>query len=199
MSTWFGNWFSKIQIYFPNHRSTWIVEEVLSSQIMNSFEPFEERVVLNCKRVKPSTGEEAIIKAHLQWESHRPPFSLPLILYLYLSRLPLNITLTQWVLRIPDEDGLPAEKLAKQASTSVNTIAETELQFLTHLTEHGCSSTPQLLDTVKVQQPDSMCLPGGYILFILMEKLPGKMIMDYWDYDRETRDRIRAAFKASWS
>lgn len=43
-----------------------------------------------------------------------------------------------------------------------------------------------------------MILPGGYITFILMEKVPGEMIHDFWDYDRAKRDRIREAFKLSW-
>jgi hypothetical protein len=47
-------------------------------------------------------------------------------------------------------------------------------------------------------QTDSMVLPGGYIVFILMDKLPGKPILDFWDYDLETRNRIREAFKSSW-
>jgi hypothetical protein len=70
---------------------------------------------------------------------------------------------------------------------------------MTHLTEFGCLSTPRLLDVAKNKQAEDMCLPGGYMLFILMEKLPGKMILDFWDYDLETRNRIRAAFKDSWT
>lgn len=51
---------------------------------------------------------------------------------------------------------------------------------------------------VQMPQTEEMCLPGGYIVFMLMEKLPGKMILDFWDYDLETRDRIREAFKSCW-
>jgi hypothetical protein len=69
---------------------------------------------------------------------------------------------------------------------------------LTHLTQQGCLSTPRLLSYCQIQQTDETVLPGGYIVFLLMEKLPGKMIMDFWDYDFEKRTQIREAFKASW-
>lgn len=67
-----------------------------------------------------------------------------------------------------------------------------------HLTAHDCSSAPRLIAYSQMKQPEGMCLPGGYLVCILMELVPGKMIMDFWDYDRETRDRIRTAFKKSW-
>ncbi|KAK2753472.1 hypothetical protein FQN54_007862 [Arachnomyces sp. PD_36] len=101
-------------------------------------------------------------------------------------------------MQIPTEFDLSADERAKQATTSVSILTSTELKFLSHLTEKGCPSTPRLLSHFQVEQAEDFPVPGGYLVCLLMEKLPGKMIMDFWDYDRAKRDRIREAFKAGW-
>lgn len=40
-----------------------------------------------------------------------------------------------------------------------------------------------------------MPVPGGYIVFLLMEKVPGVPLVDFWQNDFEKRERIREAFR----
>lgn len=39
-----------------------------------------------------------------------------------------------------------------------------------------------------------MLIPGGYMLFLVTEKLPGEPLTDFWDRPFEEREKIRAAF-----
>ena len=112
------------------------------------------------------------------------PFSL-----LHFPPTAYNILLRVDVARVPDGSGKPPD------GTTVNITVATEIKFMKRLTERNCSSTPRMLEYALMRQPEGMCLPGGYIVFILMELLPGKMIMDFWSYSREKRSRIREAAK----
>lgn len=51
----------------------------------------------------------------------------------------------------------------------------------------------------KDKQDRHMWVPGGYILYILMEKLPGfSPERFYVDLDRAERDELRSKFKEAW-
>ena len=67
------------------------------------------------------------------------------------------------------------------------------------LTKAGCSSAPKLLADAMFTQSEEMCDPGGYAVFIVMEALPGVSLRpdEYWEFDREKRDRIREAFRVA--
>ncbi|KAL2011096.1 hypothetical protein VTN00DRAFT_3814 [Thermoascus crustaceus] len=52
--------------------------------------------------------------------------------------------------------------------------ASRETYNLQKLTEGGCSSTPKLIDYEIFRQGEHDPVPGGYIVFILMEKVPGQ-------------------------
>ncbi|KAK2768453.1 hypothetical protein FQN54_000308 [Arachnomyces sp. PD_36] len=94
-------------------------------------------------------------------------------------------------LQIPDNSG-------DALDGAVNAACKTEIDALRQLTKRGCSSVPQLISYCQMTQPEGFPLPGGYLVCILMEMVSGKSIMDFWEYDRETRDRIREAFRKSW-
>ncbi|KAL8830159.1 MAG: hypothetical protein Q9170_005864 [Blastenia crenularia] len=81
------------------------------------------------------------------------------------------------------------------------------------LTAAGCSVTPTLLAVQIAEQDQSvlefrfpestvqMWMPGGYIVYILMAKLPAQPmdINSFWnDYSRSERDQVRDAFKKSY-
>lgn len=80
---------------------------------------------------------------------------------------------------------------------NVNYLTEQELQNLQVLTKTGCSSAPKLLAEAMFTQPEDMCDPGGYVMCIVMEALPGVPLdpNEYGEFDREKRDRIRKAFQ----
>lgn len=72
--------------------------------------------------------------------------------------------------------------------------ADHEIRILKGLTEHGCSCTPKLLDYCIVDQTDDEYVPGGYIVLVLMEKLPGRNLTNFPMFPLEKRDEVRIAF-----
>ncbi|BCS05375.1 uncharacterized protein AKAW2_81176S [Aspergillus luchuensis] len=88
---------------------------------------------------------------------------------------------------------------AQQAVPETSTRGTREVEALTLLTKAGCSSTPHLIDWMKRQQTQDEWVPGGYIHFIVMEKVPGVDVsLNFDTLDRKERDELRAAFKTSF-
>ncbi|EZF78288.1 hypothetical protein H105_00680 [Trichophyton soudanense CBS 452.61] len=46
-----------------------------------------------------------------------------------------------------------------------------------------------------VQQHDYDPVPGGYMIFIVTEKVPGISLSQFWSYDLAKREKIRGAFR----
>lgn len=69
-----------------------------------------------------------------------------------------------------------------------------EIQALQHLTASGCPVSPKLLGSRIDKQDETMWIPGGYIIYALMEKLPGRNIHDFYEWPRVKRDELREAF-----
>lgn len=87
----------------------------------------------------------------------------------------------------------------KQAIPSTGKYTINETDALKKLTEGGCSCTPALLGWTHKTQGDHLWVPGGYIDFILMEKLPGIAPEDaFWGFDQKERDQLRESFKEGW-
>lgn len=63
---------------------------------------------------------------------------------------------------------------ATQQGTSEST--DYEAGALKMLTEFNCSSTPSFLAVKTTEQSPPMWVPGGYLGFILMTKLPGECV-----------------------
>lgn len=69
----------------------------------------------------------------------------------------------------------------------------------TMLTEKGCASTPQLLQVKQEKQEPTDMVPGGQVVYLLVEKLPGKQLgSEFWELYQDKRDAIRRAFKTAW-
>ncbi len=104
----------------------------------------------------------------------------------------------------------------------LNYATEQEIDILKRLTSTDCSVTPSLLG-FKINAQDSSVLsskdspkfarcwgknvqwfmPGGYIAYILMTKLPGEPLdlNVFWNedvYTKADRDEVRKAFKESY-
>ncbi|GKZ31238.1 hypothetical protein AbraIFM66950_011531 [Aspergillus brasiliensis] len=87
---------------------------------------------------------------------------------------------------------------AQQAVSETSTRGTREVEALSLLTKAGCSSTPSLIDWMKRQQTQDEWVPGGFIQFIVMEMVPGVDVsMNLAKMERQERDELRAAFKAS--
>lgn len=102
--------------------------------------------------------------------------------------------------QIPYDGSLPTTPDFRrvQASANLARYSRRELPALTTLTKAKCKSTPILINCRQAQQND---LPDGYILYLVMCRLPGiRLSYDlYWqDMSRGERDAIRQAFKQSW-
>lgn len=73
----------------------------------------------------------------------------------------------------------PSER-AKYAWKELNDYTENEIDVLRTLTESGCSAAPKLLSWTRELQDETMWVPGGYVVYILMEKLPGAPPFNFW-------------------
>jgi hypothetical protein len=88
---------------------------------------------------------------------------------------------------------------ARQADPEMRSTSQREVSALDYLTKAGCSSTPKLFAWKHETQGDDDWVPGGYIDYILMEKLPGET-PGYWSgrMSRAERDQLRESFKKAW-
>ena len=82
-------------------------------------------------------------------------------------------------------------------------MEETALEGLTKV---QCPHTPKLLSISKREQDLTMWVPGGWLIFILIEKLPGLPPMNFWCATKDRpamtlsqRNEVRAAFKVALS
>ncbi|KAH8821901.1 hypothetical protein F5884DRAFT_828068 [Xylogone sp. PMI_703] len=73
----------------------------------------------------------------------------------------------------------PADVRAKQATSELTYSYKSEIEALSILTKANCSSTPALLASGSDKQGAGPGVPGGYIFYILMEKLPG-VVPNIW-------------------
>lgn len=76
--------------------------------------------------------------------------------------------------------------------------AKQEIIALQKLADAGCSSTPSFMALKHESQDEKRYVPGGYITYILMEKVPGICLECIWDLPRDERDQVRTAFKRAW-
>ncbi|KAF4188604.1 hypothetical protein CNMCM7927_001299 [Aspergillus lentulus] len=91
------------------------------------------------------------------------------------------------------------EARARQADPEMRAASQREVSALDYLTKAGCSSTPKLFAWKHETQGNDDWVPGGYIDYILMEKLPGET-PGYWSgrMSRAERDQLRESFKKAW-
>lgn len=106
--------------------------------------------------------------------------------------------------RIPCEgpEHQPADMRARQASTSYENDLDitSQVYALEILTDHGCESTPGILARKEDLQKEIDLVPGGYIIYVLMNYLPGKQLSKgfFWNIEYSVREEIRQAFKTAW-
>ncbi|KAJ9193123.1 hypothetical protein DTO021D3_3847 [Paecilomyces variotii] len=93
----------------------------------------------------------------------------------------------------------PPQLRASQA-LELQGFARSEYNALKLFTEKACPSTPKLLASkVDTQGPQDL-VPGGFIVYLLMEKLPCCRLEDevFWNLDESERADIRQKFKEAW-
>lgn len=82
-------------------------------------------------------------------------------------------------------------------------MEETALKELTRL---QCPYTPKLYSLSEREQDLSMWVPGGWLILILIEKLPGQPPWNFWCETKDgpamtlpQRNEVRTAFKEALS
>ncbi|KAE8363417.1 hypothetical protein BDV27DRAFT_146134 [Aspergillus caelatus] len=61
-------------------------------------------------------------------------------------------------------------------------------------------SAPKLLHVKKDEQDHTGPVPGGLLLYLLIQRPPGKYLNQeiFWSMDRQGRNMVRVAFKQAW-
>ncbi|EFR01383.1 hypothetical protein MGYG_04390 [Nannizzia gypsea CBS 118893] len=100
-------------------------------------------------------------------------------------------------LQVPPEypASLKPESRRNFASIETSHFIDMEIASLRHFNKVGSKATPRIIHLKRSLQRDHYPVPGGYIVFIIMEKVPGITLSEFWSYDLAKRDKIRAAFR----
>ncbi|KAJ9224917.1 hypothetical protein DTO169E5_568 [Paecilomyces variotii] len=91
-------------------------------------------------------------------------------------------------------------QVRRRQALPIDGLAKKELDALRTFTEKGCASTPKLLGYKEEVQGPQDIVPGGFILYLLMERLPGSCLDEYafWDLDESERAKVLEKFKTAW-
>ncbi|PLN75409.1 hypothetical protein BDW42DRAFT_180745 [Aspergillus taichungensis] len=75
-----------------------------------------------------------------------------------------------------------------------------ELETFRALMNQGCSSVPRFLGYCEKTQGEHDLVPGGYIKYLVWEKVPGESLTEevFWSLDPLVREDIRAKFHAAF-
>ncbi|KAK2756237.1 hypothetical protein FQN54_005645 [Arachnomyces sp. PD_36] len=224
--SWFGDRFLDRKVSFKTPEpSVWVLKELIAegeyidaefeedSDVEESEEWEEDgspefnsvaKAVYVCARVDGDviTEEEAIIKVHMQYVSILASSVSTLLpgLTPYDDTLEYTELIREHVFRVPHyetESQRPSER-AKQATEVPHPVTESELYALQHLTRAECSSTPTLRSWKQTKQGKRGWVPGGYVVYLLMNKLPGIQIDQIEELSLKERNELRAAFKKAW-
>ncbi|KAK2779795.1 hypothetical protein FQN52_002394 [Onygenales sp. PD_12] len=179
LSSCFDNWIGDLWDNFELHcreGTIWLISEKISekSTLLPSLPGVrrgkaEAQAVYHCEEIVGGrrNGRRAIVKVRMQIPPEFPPSFNPAV-------------------RAQLAETVPAGWTRK------------ELHSLTHFNEKKCTAVPKLLNVVSSwQDGPEMPVPNGYLVFIVMEELPGVLLADFWSYPLWKRDVIRASFKRS--
>ncbi|CRL23310.1 unnamed protein product [Penicillium camemberti] len=95
---------------------------------------------------------------------------------------------------------LDSSSVRKAQASNLHDYGHVELDALKHLTESGCTATPRLLGYQIGKQDANDLVPGGYILHLVWEKVPGDPldIDEFWSLPYDKREFIRDKFKKAY-
>ncbi|KAK2767508.1 hypothetical protein FQN54_003665 [Arachnomyces sp. PD_36] len=86
------------------------------------------------------------------------------------------------------------EDLARTKPCRYGIWASYEFYNYKRLGELRCRCTPKLLGHKLVSQSEDDDVPGGFILYLLIQKLPGRNLVNFGDLPISERDEVRLAF-----
>jgi hypothetical protein len=75
-----------------------------------------------------------------------------------------------------------------------------ELEAFRQLMSQGCSSVPRFLGYCEKTQGEHDLVPGGYVKYLVWEKVPGDSLTEefFWSLDPLVREDIRAKFRVAY-
>lgn len=191
---WIGREFILLQSKWKLAQKLAEVEQVSTEQDVRELALMSEsRSVFIASNIE-SSGQEAVVKFRMQCGF--------LAFFSNLSWLPRSTgKLTTHPPRIPyfSTAFKTRQVRAKQAAPDIRKYSQYEIRALEHLTKLKCSSTPAIFAWKHETQGDDDWVPGGYLDYILMERLPGSRPNGFpGSMERKDRDQLRAAFKKAW-
>ncbi|KAJ5193548.1 hypothetical protein N7449_009690 [Penicillium cf. viridicatum] len=88
------------------------------------------------------------------------------------------------------------EKAPIRAAQAVKSHEPTELTAFKFLEQKGCDVIPRLLGYQSDQQDRDDTVPGGFIMYVIWEKVPGEFIdwEKFWSSSFSQREEIRLKF-----
>ncbi|KAK2810537.1 hypothetical protein FQN50_002794 [Emmonsiellopsis sp. PD_5] len=131
----------------------------------------------------PNPGVQGVAKIRMQYVN----------MVSQVSHLPQLFVSNLDICRLPDDPDDPSSTKPQNASYRVG------LEFYNHdrLTKLGCTCIPKLLDSARLVQKEGDPLPGGFISLLVMERLPGRNLVNFADLPMSERNQIRLAFARS--
>lgn len=98
---------------------------------------------------------------------------------------------------IEETQFLSPDVRAKQA---VPPYQHSELMALKRFREGGCTVVPELLGYSETVQSRDGLVPGGYIRYLVWDKVPGESLSRalFWSFETPERDLIRRKFRAAY-
>lgn len=162
-------------------------------------DPYEAHAVYECEQVtgkKP--GKRAIIKVRIEYDQIK---SHPIPLLTLSCRVPV----------LPNPDEAPADRAKHVLGMQLGSNTLNEIEQLQRFTKAGSKITPTLL-AVRIEQQDETLMwyphdegeydlrwwmPAGYVIYILMEKIPALGLTHYvfWEMEFAERQAIRESFR----
>lgn len=102
--------------------------------------------------------------------------------------------------QIPQAGTGPEDSSVRQAQATERPD-HTELAALKHLTDNKCPTTPKLLGWHYDTQDARDLAPGGYVTYLVWEKVPGDPLSEeeFWSFTYDQRESIRDKFKHAYS
>ncbi|KAI9927162.1 hypothetical protein MW887_003545 [Aspergillus wentii] len=94
--------------------------------------------------------------------------------------------------------GQTQSEMAGQASEKLDYYARSALEGYKQLKQAGCTSTPRLMGYKIDRQGRDELVPGGYMVYMLLGKVPGVQLDTvYWSMSPEVREKIRGLFRVA--
>ncbi|KAI1510961.1 hypothetical protein KJE20_09822 [Pyrenophora tritici-repentis] len=171
--------------------------------------PFEARQVLECVRIEDPYNAHPDVQVavtKVKYQVHGTPASC---FFYWNQSQESEEKLRRATGTAHDENAESCQydkqrlQLATKPTDKLNDDTTKEFAALTHFKNGEFTHAPHILgfavDNTAEEADDTEAMLGGYVVFMLMNKLPGEQITwaKCWSKEEKTREEIRCAFKVA--